>query len=250
MSEISVARPSSTVVLVRDATDAPELFLVRRHERSSFGSAYAFPGGVVDASDRDTWPACSGLSPAEADGRLGTDGALDFYVAAIRELFEETGVLLGHQGVGAPELQAARDALNAGELDWNRFIAECGVTMACDRLRYFSHWITPEVKRRRYATRFFVARMPDGQTAAHDEGELTDSLWTSAAAALAAGEGGSMALHFPTIRTLHELAPHGSVDELLHWAADREAAGVTTILPVIRERDGENVPVIEENDGP
>ena len=99
MTEIAHARPSSTVVLVRDADAAPEVYLVQRHARSAFGNAHVFPGGIVDPSDADVHRYCSGIDADEADRKLAVGGALDYYVAAIRELFEETGVLLAEHDI-------------------------------------------------------------------------------------------------------------------------------------------------------
>lgn len=248
LTDVAIARPSSTVVLARDADDGPEVFMVRRHAGSSFGSAFAFPGGVVDDTDCEVWHACTGVSPEQADRRLGIPAALDYFVAAIRELFEEVGVLLADTSATADELESARVALNAGSLGWNEFVAQHGVRMHCDRLRYFSFWITPEVKTKRYSTRFFLAGMPPGQVAVHDDGELTDSRWVSAGDALEARKAGEMLLHFPTIHTLRHLAALDSVAGMLDWADDRAAGGIEAILPVIRERDGRRQPVIEGDD--
>lgn len=95
LSHNAGVRPSSTVIVAKDAVADPEIFMVRRHEQSSFGAAHAFPGGVVDAEDSEVHDYCSGLTRADANARIGVeDGGLDFYSAAVRELFEETGVLL------------------------------------------------------------------------------------------------------------------------------------------------------------
>ena len=93
--ETDLVRPSSTVVLARAGVSDPEIFMVRRHEQSSFGSAHAFPGGVVDPDDAEVHEFCEGLSSTEANSRLGVpSGGLDYYASAVRELFEESGVLL------------------------------------------------------------------------------------------------------------------------------------------------------------
>ena len=104
--------------------------------------------------------------------------------------------------------------------------------MLCNQLYYFSHWITPEHLPKRYTTRFFVAVLPEGQIAHHDERELTNSAWVSASEALQAGKDGSMALHYPTRKTLQSLAGHQSLGELVGWAKACESAGVQTIRPV------------------
>lgn len=238
MSDTVGARPSSTVVLARAAAGAPELLLVRRHERSAFGGAHAFPGGVLEDADSRVGDHCSGISAREADALLGVDQALAYFSAAVRELFEESGVLLATPGKPGVDLTAARDALNDGTLDWQSFVADNDVRLDCGELCYFSFWITPEALPRRFSTRFFLAAMPAGQDAQHCGGELTDSCWMTAEEALAARRGGSIALHFPTIKTLEALARHGTVEELLEWAASRSREGVPCIFPEIKDRHG------------
>ena len=239
MTDVAVARPSSTVVLVREGKRAPELLLMRRHERSAFGGAHAFPGGVLEDADRRVDDHCTGITPAAADVLLDTEGALAYFSAAVRELFEESGVLLASAATTGVNLDAARDALNDGALDWQDFVRDNALQLHCDALHYFSFWITPEALPRRFSTRFFLAALPDGQDAAHCGGELTDSCWMSAAEALAASRDGSITLHFPTIRTLETLAGCRTVDELVAWATRRAREGVPCIFPEIKTRRGE-----------
>jgi len=248
LSEVPVARPSSTVVLARNATQAPELLLVRRHERSAFGGAYAFPGGVLEDADARVADHCAGITPAAADALLSVADGLAWFSAAVRELFEESGVLLATVGRRDVDLGAARDALNDGTLDWQAFVHESALQLQCDALHYFSFWITPEALPRRFATRFFLAAMPGDQDAAHCGGELTDSCWMSAQEALAACRDGSIRLHFPTIRTLEAIARHGSLAELLDWAASCAREGVPCIFPEIQERHGQPHVVVAGRD--
>ena len=145
LSDVAPARPSSTVVLVKDAEGGPEIFMVRRHEDSSFGAAYAFPGGVVNPGDSELHDFCRGLSADDANSRLGVESdGLDYYVAAIRELFEETGVLLADISSLDERIESIRDALNNGSLSWTDLVKRNEVTLYCDNLHYFSHWITPQ----------------------------------------------------------------------------------------------------------
>ncbi|MDX1515969.1 MAG: NUDIX domain-containing protein [Woeseiaceae bacterium] len=234
-TEIAAASPSSTVVLVRDAPDAPEIYLVRRRrDASAWGGAYVFPGGVLEETDRRVSACCRGLSEADANRLLCVrQQGLAWYSAAIRELFEETGVLLADHELAPDEVAAARDALNAASLDWQAWLQRHDVALRCDRLKYFSHWITPDIFPRRYTTRFFLARMPQDQSAGHDGVELTDARWLSAERALIAASAGELSLRFPTIRTLEQLRPHASGDELLRWAEQCERDGVETIYPVM-----------------
>ena len=239
MSDIPLARPSSTVVLVRKGPGEPELFMVRRHVKSSFGAAYAFPGGVVDPEDKDVHAFCRGLTSREADARLGTRGkGLDYYSAAVRELFEETGVLLSATHRVAEGTEAARDALNDGSDNWADFVKRNKLQLECGELHYFAHWITPPTMIRRYSTRFFVAALPDGQHASHCGGELTESCWATANKTLKAGREGRVKLHFPTIKTLESIARHRTFGALMEWAASCVEWGVTTMAPMVIERNG------------
>lgn len=239
MSKLDSPRPSSTVVLVRPGRGEPELFMVRRHSNSSFGAAYAFPGGVVDPEDRLAQGFCRGISVTDADKRLGVEsGGLDYYSAAIRELFEESGVLLADARNLDEALPAVRDALNDGSDTWDNFLRRSSLQLDCSALHYISHWITPPSQPKRYSTRFFLAALPDGQVASHCGGELTESQWATAHATLVAGREGRITLHYPTIKTLESIARHKTLEALMDWAASCADWGVTTMLPMIVERDG------------
>lgn len=239
MSDFATARPSSTVVLARPGNDEPELFMVRRHAQSSFGAAYAFPGGTVDPEDRLVHDFCTGLSTFDADANLGVkNGGLDFYSAAIRELFEESGVLLTDISKADESLPVARDALNNGSDNWADFVRRNSLLLDCAALHYISHWVTPPAQPQRYSTRFFLAALPDGQTATHCGGELTESQWATAHATLIAGRERRIRLHYPTIKTLESIARHKTFEALMEWAESCADWGVTTMLPMIVERDG------------
>jgi 8-oxo-dGTP pyrophosphatase MutT (NUDIX family) len=239
LTKIPAARPSSTVVLAREAAGAPEVLLVRRHERSAFGGAHAFPGGVLEAADSRVADHSVGISAGDADALLDVNGGLDYFSAAVRELFEESGVLLATVGRRDVDLDAARDSLNDGTLDWQTFVVDNDVQLHFGALHYFSFWITPEALPRRFSTRFFLAAMPDDQDAVHCGGELTDSCWMTAQDALAASGSGSISLHFPTLRTLESLAGCDSLDALIEWAESRARAGVPYIFPEIEKRGSE-----------
>jgi len=239
--EAESARPSSTVVLARAGSSDPEIFMVRRHERSSFGSAHAFPGGVVDPEDAQVHEYCEGVSSAAANSRLGVpDGGLDYYSSAIRELFEESGVLLADLSSLDENLTAVRDALNDGSLNWAEFVTRNELPLYCAELNYISHWVTPPDESRRYSTRFFLAEAPQGQDAEHCGGELTDSCWTTATDVLAAERRGDVKLIFPTLKTMESLARHRSLDSLLEWAQSSAEWGITSMVPLVIERDGKS----------
>ena len=213
--------------------------MVRRHAKSSFGTAYAFPGGVVDDDDAKVHEFCTGLSTVQADSRLGVKShGLDLYSAAIRELFEESGVLLASTETVIEDLGTARDALNDGSARWSEFVVRNQLELRCDQLHYISHWLTPPTLPKRYSTRFFLAELPEGQAAMHCGGELTDSRWTTAHDMLEAGWAGDVELHFPTIKTLESIARHKTLEALVEWARSCVEWGVTSMVPKIIERDG------------
>ncbi|MDX1517745.1 MAG: NUDIX hydrolase [Woeseiaceae bacterium] len=246
-TDIPFARPSSTVILTRDGEKAPEFCLVRRHEQATFGGAYVFPGGVVDEADHSIDRRCVDIDPADADRILNVQGeGLGYYVAAVRELFEEAGVLIANEISCDDELDAVRRALNSGALQWNRFVSEQRLRLACSTLRYFSHWITPDVIPKRFSTRFFLARMPDAQHACHDDGEVTDTIWTTADHALESARDGRLKLHFPTIKTIENLARFPTVDDLEDWASRCEKSGVVAIQPVMPGGDPKACPEIRD----
>lgn len=244
--EQPVVRDAATVMLVRD-TDAGrmEVFMLRRNLNSDFvGGAYVFPGGAVDEADRhaDLEAVCEGRSDDQASVMLDVDrGGLAFWVAAIRECFEEAGVLLAN-GIDGEVISFAdpevarrfdehRRAVDSGE---RRLVEVCEsekLRLAVDRIHYFSHWITPVGPPRRYDTRFFVTAAPPEQVPLHDDRETIANLWVNPADALRRHEAGELDLIFPTIKNLEAVARFETSAELLAAAAAVEQ--VPTILPRI-----------------
>ncbi|MCC7134589.1 MAG: NUDIX domain-containing protein [Gemmatimonadales bacterium] len=224
-------RPAATVLLLRDTPAGVEVFMARRNVKSGFvGGAFVFPGGRVDAAD-DLDPArCVGLDEAGANARLGLDrGGLAHYVAAIRECFEEAGILLAYDRTGAMldfEDQATedrfkdlRDRLNAGTLSLAELVERENLRLATDQIGYWSHWITPPGESRRFDTRFFVAHAPERQTAGHDDWELTSSAWVLPSEAIERAHRREWLVIFPTLMNLRALARHPTADAAVRWAA-------------------------------
>lgn len=213
------ARPASTVVLLRPSAARFEVLLVRRHDKIAFmGGAHVFPGGRLDEADR-AW---------------GAD--LGHQVAAVRELFEEAGVLLARRVGGsmldfgdaaeAARYHGYRSALAAGAMTMRELVDREGVEIAFDRLAWFAHWVTPEIEIKRFDTRFFVAAAPDGQHPVHDEDETTDSEWVEPAHAIARCRRDEIALPPPTWTTLRTLSRFSSVDDVMQWAGTRRVVAV------------------------
>ncbi len=233
-------RPAATLVVLRDGPEGVEVLLSRRAERGDHNSgAWVFPGGVVDPGDRVAHPLCDGLDDATASARLGLDaGGLDFYVAAIRECFEEAGLLFASGPHG--ELVALDDARGLALGEWRGALhrnertlgdlcAHAGLHLAADRLVYLSHWLTPLGRAKRFDTRFFVAAVPRGQTAAFDGTELVEQLWVRPADALARRS--ELKLMTPTQKTLEQIESFATADAALAWA--RTPRPVPMTLPRI-----------------
>jgi 8-oxo-dGTP pyrophosphatase MutT (NUDIX family) len=255
-SAIAPARSSATVVIAREGERGPELLMVRRRAGDVFGDSYAFPGGLVDDDEGLAHAFCQNLSALDADTLLGVQegGGLDYFVAAIRELFEETGILLARNERGEwadseSVLQEHRVQVDRRELPWSEFMRRQGLRMACDALHYFAHWETPLHRPKRWSTRFFLAEMPAGQSASHDGSELTDSRWLSAAEALSFGQQDGIQLPFPTVRNLESLSAFASVDDLLDWARAKAPEHVHKIRPVRIRENGESKYVIPGDSG-
>ena len=210
-------------MLVCDAPDLHVFMLRRNFDSVWIAGASVFPGGAIDVHDRHpSWESRTrGWNDTAASRALGIDsGGLGFFVGAVRETFEEAGVLLANAADGEPtdasasHLRAGRDALNAGETDFATFVAEHDLVLAVDELHVFSHWITPSGSPRRYDTWFFVGAAPSG-TYEHDNAELIESAWVRPTDALAAASRGDMDLIFPTRKSLEALARFESADAVL-----------------------------------
>jgi 8-oxo-dGTP pyrophosphatase MutT (NUDIX family) len=222
---VAAARPASTVVLLRPARPF-DVFLVRRSDSIAFmGGAHVFPGGRVDAADHvdDIDALSDGAAAAEAEARMSdVDGAtaVAYHVAALRELFEEAGVLLARplRTTAAPRLAEYRRDLLAGTTTFADIIRREHLRLALDELAYFAHWVTPEIETRRFDTRFFLARAPEGQTPVHDDGETSHSEWVAPLDAIDACRVGRISLPPPTWTTLAMLARFDSIDAAFDWA--------------------------------
>ena len=241
--------PAATVTLVRDGAQGLEVLMMKRNLKSAFvPGRYLFPGGSVDPSDglADIYARCVGLTDAAASKRLGLEsGGLAYWVAAIRESFEESGLLLAHGENGklvahqqAAELAQHRKAVAAGELPFDTLLRDAGLTLEVSALVYFAHWITPPGAPRRYDTRFFVAHAPAGQEPVHDNEEMIESVWMSPREGVERHKAGTFKLMTPTIHTLKLFAKYETVDALL--AAMRALPNVPRIAPRI-DQNGRRV---------
>jgi 8-oxo-dGTP pyrophosphatase MutT (NUDIX family) len=214
---VNSVRNASTVILLRDGKSGVEVFMLKRHLKSDFvGGAHVFPGGVLDPDDEVDERLCAGHTDESASAALGVArGGLGYWVAAIRECFEESGVLLMYDAAGQildfgdPAIEERyrdyREQLNQGRLSISDLARREGLKLATDRVHYWAHWITPEGQPRRYDTRFFLTVAPRRQAAVHDGSELTDSSWVTPQEALEKARNKEWLVIFPTLRNLELL---------------------------------------------
>ncbi len=212
-------KQSSTVVLLRDGAPGLEVYVLRRTRGMPFaGGMTAYPGGGVDLRDGDVDIGWVGPTPAEWGAAFGCDERLarELVCAAVRETFEEAGVLLAGPSDGAgvggvvasvsgDDWEEQRQALLFRELSLTDLLAGRGLALRSDLMRPFAHWITPPIEPRRYDTKFFVAALPVGQEARHVSGEADEASWLTPAQALAEMSAGTRPMLPPTIHTLSQL---------------------------------------------
>ena len=254
VADIAPARPSASVILVRDGPGGLETFMVRRHARSPVNpNVYVFPGGTVRPDDT-----LAGDPPPLADRSdtpIDPGQATSVYACAVRELFEEAGVLLARSGSGAllavdgsdheaqRRLAAARADVQAARLSLGCLLACFGADWgpAFDLLMPFSHWVTPTAAPARFDTWFFVAELPERQVALHCQIETSDGVWLSPGALLDPTARGPYDLVFATEQHVRRLAPFRHVAELLAFAAGKP---IRRLQPELVTDGGRRVPAI------
>ena len=259
MAPPAIPSSAATLVLLRDRPSAEvETLLLRRHSRSKFAAGdYVFAGGKIEADDMppDGERFCRGVSAQEAAARLGGDvaprDALSYWVGAIREAFEEVGVLLAYDAGGSllritpadkpryDEYRAACQKANPAFFDMLR--AE-SLTLATDRLAYFAHWITPEEQPLRFDTRFFAAVMPPDQEPAVDGHEIVDLKWLTPAEALSGARRQEISLRLPTMKNLEVVAGGGAPAAAAVESLGRLQVGM--IRPRLLQVDGKPLAVL------
>lgn len=252
--EPAYALPSSTVVMLRDGKGAPELLAVKRRAGDAFGDSYAFPGGVVDDNENLAHAFFDPAQSITANKLLSVDDGLSYYSAAIRELFEETGILLVAERndlthARFSNIQGYRDKVDRGEIPWTSFLRQCGLSLSCEMLHYFAYWETPFEFAKRWSTRFFLAKMPADQVATHCGNELTDNCWKTATDILAASRAGDMQLPYPTMRILQDFSKMSTIEELFEWADRRAAQQIELTRTIKIQREGKTKLVIKGDPG-
>jgi glyoxylase-like metal-dependent hydrolase (beta-lactamase superfamily II)/8-oxo-dGTP pyrophosphatase MutT (NUDIX family) len=253
MTKQVALRPAATLILVRDSAQGMEVLMMQRTYQAAFvPGGYVFPGGALDASDAqlcfDTH--CENFNDRDASRLLNLDkNGLAYWVAAIRECFEESGILLayGRNGklidLAAPrdaEFSAFRQRVASGELPFDELCRTQELTLALDRLFYFAHWITPLGAPRRFDTRFFVAVAPEGQSASHDNSETIAHAWMRPADVLERHRAGQIEMMFSTAKTVEMLERFSGTDMLMNHIRNLDVVS-TSIPRVSTSRSGRRV---------
>jgi len=249
-----IPKKAVTVILLRDKmSEGFEVFLLKRHEKSSFmGGNYVYPGGRVDRDDGslETCSLCRGITPEEACRTLAAsfspDESIAHWIAGIRELFEEAGVLFAYNTTGdsialiSPADQERffhyRHSLEKGDLTICQMARNEKILFALDQLHYYAHWVTPEAHTYRFDTRFFIARHPEGQVASHDMKETIAGTWITPRQALDENLNGEIALSPPTVKTLEDLSRFRSIDEVFE---SLKKNAIEPILPFLTTISGD-----------
>ncbi len=256
-------KPAATVLLVRDAdAGGVEVFMLRRTFNAAFASGmFVFPGGKVDDVDgvNEIAELCDGLTDSHASALLGiASGGLAYWVACIRECFEEAGVLLArHESTGdvvrfdddatAKRFEEERENIHDGSVALLDLCKREGLRLTTDDIHYVSHWITPMGEKRRFDTRFFIARAPQAQEPLHDDGETIESFWISPQEAIERAHEKDLMLMPPTKANIEFLLPYKTADEVLEAAA--QVGMPQTILPKLKiDSDGRVVGIAMPGD--
>ena len=259
MTQPVIPSPAATLVLLRDRPPMEvEALLLQRHARSKFAAGdYVFAGGKIEADDMppDGEGFCRGLAAGQAavllGGGLAPRDALSYWVGAIREAFEEVGVLLAYEADGRllriapeakPRYEGYRTACQGANPAFFDMLRAEHLTLATDRLGYFAHWITPEEQPLRFDTRFFAAVMPPGQEPVVDGHEIVDLKWLTPAEAISASARKDIGLRNPTIKNLELVAAGGGpASRVVESLGRRE---VQTIRPRVLHVDGKPLAVL------
>ena len=237
------AKPAATIALLRDSPSRMEVLLLKRDRNASFvPGAYVFPGGRVDPADwtKQTLASVDGLTTETAATRLGLVGtsppAIAYYIAALREAFEETGILVGvgpnaqapPTAAASVEVEVLRNGLMEGSVSFNEALKHLSCRIDGSSIEYLAHWITPEREPRRFDTRFFAARVQADAEPIFDPREMTEALWLSPKEAVSRNQGGTLPMIFPTIDTLQRLADYTTVGDALRGIGD---VSIPTLMP-------------------
>jgi 8-oxo-dGTP pyrophosphatase MutT (NUDIX family) len=245
---VAIPKKAATVILLRSRElGGFDVFLLKRHAKSSFmGGNYVYPGGRVDRDDgsSEIHSLSKGMTFEESQKILGEtlspEESFAHWVAAIRELFEEAGVLLAYDQNGnlfqltnrdqREKFLLYRKLLQESSINICEIAQKEGLLFALDQLHYYAHWITPEAQSQRFDTRFFLTHFPSGQEASHDQKETTAGIWITPKEALEENLKGNVILSPPTLKTLEDLSRYKSVEDIFY---SLKGINKQLILPIL-----------------
>ena len=247
-----VPTPAASVLLIRDTDKKVEVFMIKRSMKTNFGGVWVFPGGKIDGEDvsNDYLKYSPYLDDSSASKRLGIEkNGLSYWTACIRECFEESGILLANKkGKNLKNtilkdedleiLSQFKDRILKGENIFYEMIDNLNLELATNELAYISHWVTPKIEKRRYSTRFFVARSTD-QEAVHDGTEGVESKWINPEDALEKFKAGDFPMIMPTIKNLEMICGFVDTSELLSVMNKKDKNDIPNVEPVFEIVDGE-----------
>jgi 8-oxo-dGTP pyrophosphatase MutT (NUDIX family) len=250
-----IPQKAATVILLREKKAGGfEVFLLKRHEKSSFmGGNFVYPGGRVDREDGaiEICALSKGITFEEAHkilgGKISPEESFAYWIAGIRELFEEAGVLLAYDWKGNPfqirnqdemgKFSNYRELLQKGRMTIYQVAQKENLLFAVDHLHYYAHWITPEARPERFDTRFFLAHYPSGQEASHDQKETSTGIWLTPQKALEENLKGEVILSPPTLKTIEDLSRFKNLNDLFHPLKERD---IQPILPILTKISDES----------
>ena len=247
-----VPTPAASVMLIRDMNEKIEVFMIKRSMKTNFGGAWVFPGGKIDDADvsNNYLKYSPHLSDDIASERLGIEkDGLSYWIACIRECFEESGILLANKkGENLKKtvfrdgdlkiINQYKDRILSGENIFYEMIDNLNLELATKELSYISHWVTPKIEKRRYSTRFFIARTND-QEAIHDGTEGVESKWINPEEALKQSKSGNFSMIMPTIKNLEMICGYIDTSKLLSAMNNKDKSDIPNVEPVFEIVDGE-----------
>ena len=260
MNKLSLI-PAATVLMIRDIDDGMEVLMVKRSKKPPFENLFVFPGGKIDEADKDINISnlCDGLNDQEASKKLGlSHGGLSYWVACVRECFEEVGILFAKKSNGEDldltgfekeKYDNYRDRLIRHEINLCDICIEEDLKLNMLNIAPFSHWITPNIETKRFDTRFFIAHLPNNQIEKHDGTELTHSVWINPKEALEKAFNGEMPMIMPTIKNLQKCENYNSCAELLKYQHQLSSSDIPPILPKFFKKDGRWQGLLPGDDG-
>lgn len=250
---VTLLKKAATIILLRNRDpEGFEVFLLKRHEKSSFmGGNFVYPGGRVDREDGALEIATfsKGVTFDEAQkilgGSISPDEGFAHWIAGIREIFEEAGVLFAYDSKGhlikmetkeeQEKFSNYRTLLQKGEITLSQIAKEENILFALDQLHYYAHWITPVARSERFDTRFFLASLPSEQIATHDQKETTEGIWLTPKDALQENLRGKVALSPPTLKTLEDLSRFRTIEDIFLSLKEKPISAILPILTKISD---------------